>query len=42
MMKDGLFVAAEVLRTNYDDEGFESLNYGNGSTTGSLIIGLQF
>lgn len=42
MMKDGLFAAAEVLRTNYDDEGFESLNYGNGSTTGSLIIGLQF
>lgn len=42
VLKDGLFAAAEVLRTNYDDEGFESLNYGNGSTTGSLMIGLQF
>lgn len=42
VLKDGLFAAAEVLRTNYDDEGFQSLNYGNGSTTGSLMIGLQF
>ena len=42
MLNDGLFAAAEVMRTNYDDEGFESLNYANGTTTGSLIIGLQF
>lgn len=42
LMTDSVFVAAEVLRTNYDTEGFESLNYGNGTTTGSLLIGLQF
>jgi len=42
MMNDSLFMGAEVMRTNYDDEGFESLNYANGTTTGSLLIGLQF
>ena len=42
LMTDSVFVAAEVLRINYDTEGFESLNYGNGTTTGSLLIGLQF
>ena len=42
LVGDKMFIGVEVMRTNYDTEGYQSLNYGNGTTTGSVLLGITF